>query len=167
MDVSHNSGNYPNDIRLKKILDFESAIEFIEQEYNVLSDFPIDSKKWNEPILITNDNLLYLKYKNVFNSDEFKSFCIDSSLFGNQIEKLPLKNRVIAYQSNLTGKYGQETFEHFLKIKENFYKEAYMYKRYRSSFADENTGAEYEYDEEYGWKTEDWIDIDDECITPL
>ena len=167
MDIAHNTGNYPNDIRLKKILNCELAIEYVENEYKVLEEFSFDSKKWTKPLLVTNDRLLSRKYRNVFNENEFKSYCIESSLFGNQIEKLPLVNQVIANQSNLTGKIGKEAFEHFMNIKENKYKEAYMYSRYRNSWIDEDTGTEYDYDEESGWTTRDWVDIDDDCVTPL
>lgn len=167
IDKSHNSGKYPNDIMLRKILDYNSSIEYIENEYQVLTEFSFNHKKWTEPILITNDNLLNQKYRNVFSENEFKSYCIESSYFGNQIEKLPLKNQLIANQSNLTGNYGKETFNHFLNIKENKYKEAYMIHKYLNSWIDEDTGMNYDYDEENKWKTNDWIDFDNEFISPL
>ena len=166
-DKSHNSENYPNDISLKKILDYESAIEHIENEYKALESLPENSSIRIQPILITNDHLLYQKYRNVFSEEEFKSFCKESSLFGNQIDELPMKNQLIARSSNLSGKNGEDTFKHFLNRKTNEYKEAYMYRKYNDFWIDEETGVKYDTDEENGWKTIDWIDIDDEDVTPL
>lgn len=166
-DVSHNSENYPNDVRLKKILDFETAVEYIETEYRAREPFPENGKIRTQPILITNDHLLYQKYRNVLSEEEFKSFCIESSLFGNQIDALPIRNQLIARNSNLTGKNGEDTFNHFLNIKSNKYKEAYMYKKFNDCLIDEETGIKYDSDEENGWKTRDWIDIDDEDVNPL
>ncbi len=100
------------------------------------------------PMLITNDKSLNLKYRNVFSEEEFKSYCFDTS-----------------GKNNLTAIDGENVFNHFLNIKKNKYKEAYKF-TYLETIVDEHNGQEY-LTEDTDWETKDWIDTDDELITPL
>lgn len=157
-DRAERSENYPHDIILKALESFDSALF----EFNTNIDHHIDLQYSNNfketdyypgliPTLISNDLRLYRKYRNVFTESEFHAYCID----GPKKETIDRNKHLqfISDCSSLGGVYGEQTFAHFLRIKEGMYQEARMY--VKSDYWDEEaTGNRYEIEVESGWKTE-------------
>lgn len=140
--------NLQNEIHLEKVLNSDNAIEYLNDDTFVKHQDTFDYYKGKLPMLITNDKSLNLKYRNVFGENEFVDFCLKNySNYG------------------LTEIDGKDILKYFIGIKENRFKEAYKY-TYSENIIDEHNGQEYETDD-VGWETNDWVDIDDEMVTPL
>ena len=138
-------------IFLEKLENYYIAEQYILDYYkggNFIKSFNLPSV---EPILITNDARLFLKYRSVFNFEEFYQFCLNSSQNIDEIQKLPSNLQHIASTSILDPFYGRQTIKYFQNIIDgvcnsanNFYK--------ISQYIDEDTGNSYEMLGEEGWK---------------
>jgi Leucine-rich repeat (LRR) protein len=122
------SGKPSQDINLEKLENYDIAEHYILKVYKYLNDRNIFSAPpFIQPILITNDARLFLKYRNAYQHSEFHQFCMDR---GN---KLP-------------------AFKHYENILKGTYNSAQMYVRY-ANWTDEENGRTYRYEDEEGWMT--------------
>ena len=124
-----------DDIHLERIFSKKQAIEILEQYYN---QFTTD----NQPVIITNDSDLNRKYRNVYNTDEFKKFCGVTDFEEKNI-KLNLKREI----------FKSEVYEYFEDIVD--FKIISATEQWKSAgfYTDENhqtfdLGIDY-----YGWET--------------
>ena len=145
--------NSRNGFSIEKLNGKKTALMLIEETYKGLEP---DSGIFflcqdYEPFLISNNPVLNKKYRNVFSEEEFKAYCIYSSMFGNEIEKLSLENQIIAIRSNCNA--GKALYEHFQNIIKGKYSKAYMYEKV-DTHIEEDTGYQYDVPTESGWKTE-------------
>lgn len=150
---AENSNNYPFDIILESLESYNIAEYYISKFFDHRNNSnSLSIPDYKEPLIITNDIRLHLKYRNVFNFDEFFSYCVNSSKTESELLKLPLNLKYIAFTSKLSGDFGITVFNHFKNIVEGIYKTAYMYTKY-AEWTDEENGNTYSYEDEEGWRT--------------
>lgn len=137
---------------LRKVYNQNRAKEILsEEDFKLDSDF-LNFHNGNVPIIITNDDLMNLKYKWVFSENEFYKLCqFDFDKYG------------------LSKVYAAELLNHFEKIKNDNYKEAKLIE-FSDTILDEYNYQEY-LSEDTEWETSDWVwaeeDNEDVYITPL
>ena len=135
-DLAVPSG-FDYNIQLQKLLDFEVALQYYDREVLSFNGQIIEPK----PIILTNIQNLFRKFKHMLCEGEFRMFCLDKLPFYHGIE-----NEVL----------GNETLQHFTNIINKEYNFARQFRR-SDVWHEEKTGNSYEYIDEEGWKTSDQI----------
>ena len=110
-----------NDIRLERFDSLEIATYYIEGEL-------VEWLKSKDPLLITNDERLYLKFRHAYSFEEFKKFC----------KELPEGESIL------------NAFEQLCQGAGNSAYKSYSTERW----TDEDTGQTYSLDYDNGWKVE-------------
>lgn len=93
-DKAEHSLNYPYDIELEKLLNYDIALLYYKE--NILDDW--DNVVDLKPLVITSKRNLYLQYRHILSENEFKLFC----------------NDMLPGYKGITGVYGVEVFHHSL-----------------------------------------------------
>ena len=156
------SGNYPHDIKLGCLDDYDIAEKFMVDEFSELhqskliemhsqDDIYFETKdEYSQlPRLITNDASFYLLYKRVFTYSEFKLFC---RIYDNYEALSPEEKQKVRQGTGTI-----EAFEYFERLIKGEGKFAYEY-RSNETWHDES-GNVREMEVDSGWKLNDkyWV----------
>jgi len=126
------SGYYPYYFELEKLPNYESALNYYKANVIIGEETIVELK----PIVITNNENLYLQYRHILSEKEFKLFCSDNLSGYKCVEE----------------QVGVEIFEHFTNIKNGKYSRAYQSITHEL-WNEYKTGNSYEIEINNGWKT--------------
>lgn len=140
-----------NYISLQRVSDIKIAEFIIELYYND-KFFLLNKRYIYMPVLITNDERLYKKYKNVYSEKDFYAFSITA--FKPDIEKLDIDPyiKLIAVNSAINRLFNRELYHHFKLIIQGKCNKAIMLETANYDY-DYETGKRYDFAGNIIWKT--------------
>lgn len=150
LNRAEQSGKFPYDIQMGCLDDYDIAERYYQNQFHFSYDYVHVANITNfQPILITNDSRLFLKYRFVFPEYHFKLFCNDYENF----DSLTYEEKGLVTRG-IKGEHGITTYRHFQKIVQGEGKFAYQFSE-METWHEEETGNSYTQEIHSGWKLTD------------